>query len=152
VNREKTTGKCLCGAVKFEIVFPTDFVAHCHCHSCRLSHGAPFVSWTSVPLDRFRLLSGGDVLRWYRSSEYVEWGFCPQCGSSMLYRAVGEGHPESPRTDCMYISAASLERIDRDPQSHVSFEEHSRLLAGFTSIARHRGKTDEIMAKPEDWS
>ena len=36
------TGRCLCGAVAFELTPPTDFLSICHCRSCRLSSGAPF--------------------------------------------------------------------------------------------------------------
>ncbi len=31
-------GGCLCGAVRFSLTPPTDFVAHCHCQSCRRAH------------------------------------------------------------------------------------------------------------------
>ena len=86
------TGRCLCGRVEFRIELPTDFLAHCHCESCRRSHGAAFVSWTGVPHDRFELVRGEDDLRWYRSSEWILWGFCGNCGSSMLYRADRPGH------------------------------------------------------------
>lgn len=143
MSENSTTGGCLCGAVRFKIVFPTDFLAHCHCESCRRSHGAAFVSWTSVPLERFEYLDGEDVVRWYRSSECIRWGFCPRCGSSFLYRADNKGHPENPRTDCIYISAGCLERMDRHAQCHVSFEEHCSLIEGFNEIPRYRGKTDE---------
>jgi len=62
-------GRCLCGAVRFQLEPPTDFLDICHCQSCRLSHGAPFVAWTSVPLERFRFDAGEDhvwssSLRW----------------------------------------------------------------------------------------
>jgi hypothetical protein len=143
MEEEGATGRCLCGRVEFRITFPTDFVAHCHCRSCQLSHAAPFVTWTSVPMDRFEFVAGEGEVRWYRSSEFILWGFCGTCGSSLLYRADKEGHPESPRLDCMYISAGCLDRVDRSPARHVSFEEHSDLIDGFSEIPRYRAKTDE---------
>lgn len=117
-------GRCLCGSVTFELTTPTDFFAHCHCESCRLAHGAAFVSWTSVPRERFAITAGEDHVRWHRSSEWIEWGFCDRCGSSMLYRAIAEGHPESPKTDRVYVTVASLrDPMDRPPVAHVSYEE-----------------------------
>jgi hypothetical protein len=139
------TGRCLCGKVTFRIEMPTDFVSHCHCESCRKSHGAPFVTWTGVPLERFELTSGEEAIRWYRSSECILWGFCGTCGSSMLYRADREGHHENPKLDRMYICAASLDRLDRPPGAHVSFEERSPLLDGLQDLPRYRGKGDELM-------
>ena len=148
MTTSSTTGRCLCGSVRFRIAFPTDFVAHCHCRSCQLAHGAPFVTWTSVPLDRIEFLEGDEALRWYRSSECILWGFCSHCGSSMFYRADREGHHESPRTDCIYISAACLDELDQNPACHVSCEERSRLLRSLDSIPAYRGKTNERI----DWS
>lgn len=140
---EHVNGGCFCGRVEFRIELPTEFLAHCHCESCRRSHGSAFVSWTGVPMERFELLKGKDELKWYRSSEWILWGFCGNCGSSMLYRADKEGHHESPKLDRMYITAASLDRLDRAPGAHVSFEEHSDLIEGFTDLPGFRGKSDE---------
>lgn len=139
------TGRCLCGRVEFRIELPTDFLAHCHCESCRRSHGAVFVSWTGVPMDRYELIKGENDLKWYRSSECILWGFCRNCGSSMLYRADKEGHHEDPKLDRMYICAASLDRLDRVPGAHVSYEERSSLLEDFSDLPRFRGKGEERM-------
>ncbi len=137
-------GSCLCGGVTFELVPPTDFVAHCHCKSCRLSHGAAFVTWTGVPMARFRLTAGETLLKWYASSAWIEWGFCSVCGSSMLYRAVAEGHPEAPKVDRMYVTAASLvDPLDKPPLVHVSWEEHLPWLSIPDGLPKHRGKTAE---------
>ena len=42
-------GGCHCGAVRFVARFPSRFVAHCHCASCRRAHGAAFVTWAGFP-------------------------------------------------------------------------------------------------------
>ena len=135
-------GTCFCGAVRFRLTAPTDFVAHCHCRSCRVSHGAPFVTWTSVPQDRFVFESPESHLRWYRSSPQIEWGFCATCGSSLLYRAVASGNPEAPKLDRMYVTAASLDALDRMPAVHVSYEEHVDWLRVPDGLPKHRGKSD----------
>lgn len=139
-------GRCFCGAVQFTLTPPLDFVAHCHCESCRRSHAAAFVTWTSVPRGCFVLLEGEGALTWYASSPAIEWGFCGRCGSSMLYRAVQDGHPEGPRTSAMYVAAASLtDSLPRAPSVHVSWEEHAPWLVLRDGLPKHRGKTDEIM-------
>ena len=43
------TGRCHCGGVRFVARFPSRFVAHCHCESCRRAHGAAFVTWAGFP-------------------------------------------------------------------------------------------------------
>lgn len=139
----------MCGAVEFVLQPPTDFVAHCHCRSCRLAHGSPVTTWTSVPRDRFRFVKGRDAVNWYRSSRWIEWGFCSACGSSMLYRAVEEGHHEAPRLDAMYVAVGSLiDPIDRPARTHVSFEERVDWLAYNDDLPKLLGKTDRRIDEP----
>ena len=145
-EKKPIRGKCFCGAVQFELLPPTDFCAHCHCESCRLSHGSAFVSWTSVPLDHFSYTKGKENVNWYRSSECILWGFCRTCGSPMFYRAEKQGHPESPKLDRMYISAGSIiDPLDREPQVHVSYEEKLPWMKAKDGLPKHRGKTEEKM-------
>ncbi len=141
-------GRCLCATVQFTLTPPTAFCAHCHCQSCRLSSGAAFVTWTGVPHDRFAITAGQDRLRWYRSSDAILWGFCGDCGSSMLYKADREGHHESPKLDRMYVSVGSLiDPMDQPAKVHVSWEERLPWLHVNDGLPKHRGKSDEVIAE-----
>ena len=144
-NKNKNSqGQCYCGTVKFKIELPVDFCAHCHCESCRRSHAVPFVTWTSVPLKQFSYISGEDNLSWYRSSEWIVWGFCKTCGSSMLYQAEKSGHPESPKTDRIYIAVGCLsEPIDKEPGAHVSYEEKVPWTHFSDTLPKYRGNGEE---------
>ena len=118
---EQTTslpGACLCGAVRFEVVPPTKWCAHCHCSLCRRAHGAAFVTWFGVERSRFVLVAGDEDLRWYRSTPPARRGFCRRCGSTMFF--------ESERwPDEVHIALASMEcPIDRAPSAHVFFDSH----------------------------
>jgi hypothetical protein len=87
------TGGCLCGAVRFSVEPPTLFCCHCHCSWCRRAHGAAFVTWFGAREGAFTVT--GDALRWHRSSEQSERGFCATCGTKMFFRstlAPGEVH------------------------------------------------------------
>lgn len=140
-EREPIRGRCLCGAVQIQLEPPTDFLSICHCESCRLSHGAPGVAWTSVPLEQFRFVSGEEGVRWFRSSEWIRWGFCGECGSPMLYRADAEGHRDSPRLDRMYVSAACLAPpLDRELEGHLSYEEKLPWYPCADSLPKYRAK------------
>ncbi len=144
---EPLTGRCLCGAIELQMQPPTDFLGLCHCRSCRVSHGAPFVAWTSVPLERFAFLRGEERVRWYRSSPCIRWGFCDQCGSRLLYRADEAGHPESPQVDRMYVAAACLEgTLDRTVEAHVSYEERVAWYTCGDALPKYRGKGPDRLA------
>ena len=48
------TGSCLCGAVAYEADAPVERIVHCHCQTCRKTHGTAFSSVTAVPREKFR--------------------------------------------------------------------------------------------------
>ena len=80
---EKSTGQCLCGAVRFEFDGAPAKVSFCHCKMCRRwCGGAPFASFFAI----VRLLAK-DSLRWRKSSELVERGFCGECGTPLFWNA-----------------------------------------------------------------
>lgn len=77
-------GQCLCGAVRFTTSAPQK-ITLCHCGMCRKWGGG-------LPLAGFEAavsLSQSDSLRWWKSSEWGERGFCGDCGASLFWRAPG---------------------------------------------------------------
>lgn len=79
-------GACLCGEVSFELTGKLKAPTICHCGMCRRWHGSPGTYTSSAKKDV--RLTGGDKLRWYRSSPSSERGFCGTCGSSLFWRQV----------------------------------------------------------------
>ena len=81
-------GRCLCGAVRFEVSGPLRDVLLCHCVECRRWHGGP-TGYTAAPREALRL-TGEDLLRWVDSPEsnaHARRGFCGECGSSLFWDA-----------------------------------------------------------------
>ena len=78
-------GSCLCGAVKYRTEGPLRPVVACHCQQCRKTSGH-YGAATSVA--REGLTIAGDV-KWFVSSETARRGFCPTCGSSLLWDGGG---------------------------------------------------------------
>lgn len=76
------TGKCLCGAVRFEANGLETQIHSCHCSMCRRWSGGPLLA-ASVGSIRFE---GEDKITRYSSSAWAERGFCSQCGSNLFYR------------------------------------------------------------------
>lgn len=84
--------RCLCGAVRVTIRGDLDDIAACHCSQCRRWSGHV---WAAVPVPDDRLeIEGADHVRWFRSSDEAERGFCNTCGSSMFWRGFGRGETD----------------------------------------------------------
>ncbi len=78
------SGACLCGAVTFAGRLTSEPVGACHCSQCRRWSGH---FWAGAELRDPAIK--GEPLRWFRSSEDAERGFCAACGSSLFWRETG---------------------------------------------------------------
>lgn len=83
MNGEPFTGRCLCGAIRFRIDALPDWVAICHCESCRRVTGSALMTGAGFP--RGAVAFEGQDRRFYESSPGVKRGFCPTCGTSIAY-------------------------------------------------------------------
>jgi hypothetical protein len=84
-----TRGSCLCGAVTYEIKGPLRQVIACHCGQCRKAMGHYAAATQALAEDMVIL---GDTLKWYKSSETAERGFCSNCGGNLFWRRFGNAH------------------------------------------------------------
>lgn len=80
------TGSCLCGGVKYRISGPLREIIACHCNQCRKTSGH-YVAATQCAAEDMTI--EGETLRWFRSSETAERGFCGRCGSNLFWRRFG---------------------------------------------------------------
>ncbi len=80
----------MCGAVRYEVKGPLREVIGCHCTQCRKQTGH-YMAATAADLKRFRIIKD-EGLRWYRSSETAERGFCQICGSTLFWQGAGRDY------------------------------------------------------------
>ena len=87
MTSETLAGKCLCGAVSFEIDAGA-FVNRtaCHCSQCRRWSGHYWAS-VSGPIQGLNFSTGEDKVKWHHASDYARRGFCGECGSSLFWHA-----------------------------------------------------------------
>ena len=78
------TGSCLCRGVAYEVDAPLERIVHCHCQTCRKTHGAAFSSVTAVPREKFRWVRGQALLGAFESSPGKFRRFCTRCGSHVM--------------------------------------------------------------------
>lgn len=84
---QTVSGSCLCGGVCYEVDQFERGVIACHCSQCRKTSGH-FVAATKATHENLRMISD-KTLKWYRSSEIAERGFCSECGSNLFWRMIG---------------------------------------------------------------
>lgn len=110
------SGRCLCGAVRFDFNGAPNWQAHCHCESCRRNCAAPFTSYLGVSNGRWSWT--GAVPSAYVSSPGTQRHFCGRCGTPMAFesqRWPGEIH----------FYAATLDNpASFRPSLHVNWNEH----------------------------
>jgi len=83
------TGSCECGAVRFSVTGPMRAVVACHCSQCRKTSGH---YWAATSVERQALvITRGDGLKWFRSSDRARRGFCSDCGASLFWQEDGSG-------------------------------------------------------------
>ena len=129
--QRESTGRCLCGAVRFTAEGEPLWVVHCHCHSCRRNTGSALATFVGFPRARVRYTQGTPAT--YASSPGVTRSFCAACGTPLSYeseRAPGEIH--------LYVS--TLDRPeDFPPQKHVFFAERIPWFDTADDLPRHPG-------------
>lgn len=100
MDQSMATGGCLCGGVRYRARGKLREVVACHCSQCARTTGHHYAA-THCAGDDFSL-EMNETLRWYRSSESAERGFCQRCGSNLFWRRFGG--------DGLSIAAGTLDR------------------------------------------
>ena len=98
-------GGCHCGRVRFEVTAPSRIqVSECNCSICSKSGYLHLV----VPADRFRVLSGGDVLATYSfNTGTAKHLFCSVCGIKSFY--VPRSHPDGFSVNARCLDPGTVE-------------------------------------------
>jgi hypothetical protein len=100
---ETATGRCLCGAVTYEVRGPLRDVLVCHCVECRRWNG--HASACTAARREDLVLTEQRGLRWVQSPDSdagARRGFCGECGSSLFW--------DAPRRETISIAAGTLDQ------------------------------------------
>ncbi|MGE0415319.1 MAG: GFA family protein [Acetobacteraceae bacterium] len=89
MTQPRATGRCHCGAVRFEVRGKLRDVLICHCSDCRRHHGHASAH-TRCDMADF-VLTEQRGLAWYDTSATGSRGFCRDCGSVLFFQRKGAG-------------------------------------------------------------
>jgi hypothetical protein len=102
-------GGCLCKGVRYRVSGPLRGIIACHCEQCRRTSGH-FAAMTNTLTAKIDYTSS-QTLKWFRSSETAERGFCERCGSNLFWHPIGSAN--------ISITAGTL-----DTPTGLSIEKH----------------------------
>ncbi len=111
------TGRCLCGAVHYEVNGDPLKFYHCHCERCRKSTGTGHATNLMLANAQLVFTQGESHLKRYKVPEAERFTrqFCDQCGS-LVARLV-------PEIEAVIIPAGSLDsEIPIKPQAHIFWD------------------------------
>jgi hypothetical protein len=114
------SGGCHCGRVRFEVIAPAHLhLDTCNCSMCQRSGYKHLI----VPRERFKLLSGQDVLTTYTfNTGTAKHMFCSVCGIKAFY--IPRSHPDgfSVNANCLdagTVTGVTLSEVDgRNWEAH----------------------------------
>ncbi|WP_261319220.1 GFA family protein [Microbulbifer agarilyticus] len=117
-------GSCHCKAITFEVEAPENLdVDHCNCSVCAKSGFLHLI----VPLNKFRLLSGGDSISTYTfGSGVAKHTFCKVCGIKPFYTPRSNPDGIDINVNCLDTLPASVNITEFDGQN---WEQHAHKLA-----------------------
>jgi hypothetical protein len=140
-------GRCLCGAVQFEIDYPARWAWHDHSSASRRAHGAAYATYVGSWRKRFRFTKGADgITRFEDRAAKTARSFCARCGTPLIYERARSPHMVNiPR-------ALFLKRTGRQPLYHIGIEEKQEWtysgaplvpLKGFPGVVWQRSKKNK---------
>ncbi len=83
------TGKCRCGAVRYEVSDAFLYAANCHCSECRTATGSAFKAFAGIEREKLTITQGVDDLAVF-GEEALNDTRCRACGS-FLFSVVRGG-------------------------------------------------------------
>lgn len=128
----RTTGSCLCGAVRFDIEGAFDAFYLCHCGRCRKDTGTAHAANLFASTARLLWRQGEDKVRTFRLEDTRHArAFCARCGSAMPYESEGS----------VVVPAGSLDTpLAIAPQAHLfvscraEWDQHLEEIRGFEGL------------------
>lgn len=76
-------GGCACGAVRYRLEEKPYDSGWCHCRVCQHVSGSGGMVFTTVHLDRYRIVAGEEHIGRFASTSFGTRSFCRTCGSPL---------------------------------------------------------------------
>ena len=137
-SEPRAKGRCMCGAVTYEVRGPMRDISICHCVECRRWSGHLGAFSATKAGD---IVVDGDALRWAESPDSdrnFRRGFCGQCGSSLLLQSPGSE----------YVSVA-VGTLDQPTGLRIAGHWYSHQAGDWDFVPRDGLPRDDELARSE---
>lgn len=84
-------GRCLCGAVNFQVSAPFQTAGYCHCKRCQRRSGTTSTLNAKVAAESFEILDGADLIQTWRPPDGQPKSFCAKCGGHLFSGDLDRG-------------------------------------------------------------
>lgn len=106
-------GRCLCGAVRFQVTAPFQTAGYCHCKRCQWRSGTTSTLNARVAAEGFEIMAGREAIRTWRPPDGQPKSFCMHCG----------GHLFSGDPDLGLMVGVRLGAVEGDPGIRPSWRQ-----------------------------
>jgi hypothetical protein len=90
VTERLLSGRCSCGAVRYEVADEFRYAANCHCSNCRRATGSAFKPFGGIEREKLALLANAADCLLVGEPDGTHDVRCRACGS-LLYSVVRDG-------------------------------------------------------------
>ena len=127
----KLSGRCSCGAIRYECDADPIIMMNCHCRDCQQASGSGYAAIVVVPKAAIQIRGQQSYHKVIgQSGKATERGFCPNCGSPITVTS-------ERRPDVLGLQAGSL----NDPSTYQP------MMNVFTSSSQPWDKMDAKLQK-----
>jgi hypothetical protein len=136
-------GRCVCGAVRFEIDVPARWAWHDHSSASRHAQGCAYATYVGSWRSRFRVLAGeASITRFADAAAGTTRSFCARCGTPLFY--------ERARSPLMVNIPRALfaTRTGREPRYHMSLAEQAEWTYMGEPLAPLKGYPGVMWERP----
>ena len=77
------TGRCLCGAVTYELTAPLTGASYCHCTRCQRRSGTAASANGRIEPGSLRVTAGAELISTWSPDQGAPKSFCSRCGSAL---------------------------------------------------------------------
>jgi hypothetical protein len=89
VSTRVLSGKCRCGAVRYEVADEFLYAANCHCSECRAATGSAFKPFAGIEREKVTIVEGLDAVAVFGEPDLNDTR-CGACGC-FLFSVVRDG-------------------------------------------------------------